>query len=202
MKPIFDYSIRLLYSNENCTFVYTFFGDPRINKDCVAIYECEGERAEYPAEITGLPVVEICKEDEKVAPHKCKIAIFPEGIKRIWPETFADSQILEEVVLPMSLEVMGIKSFAYCPNLKKITLPRKNLMAIPRAFQHSPNIEKICTCDTKEEYTLDRLISLFDTSVLAITDVETNNNKLGHNARKIYQDIKDWGWYDDVKELM
>ena len=56
----------------------------------------------------------------------------PHGLKKIAKGAFANNQILEEIYLPSTLEIVDDTSFEKCFNLKKIYVPDDNIEKIER----------------------------------------------------------------------
>ena len=47
----------------------------------------------------------------------------PDGVTALEEGCFSDNEIIEEVILPTSLEFISAGCFENCPNLKKIFIP-------------------------------------------------------------------------------
>ena len=81
----------------------------------------EDTTLEVPAEIDGIPVVDI-GENAFAGKELLEKIILPEGVAALGEAAFADCYSLEEVVIPASVAQVGQNPFAGCENLKKISL--------------------------------------------------------------------------------
>ncbi|MFI3253584.1 MAG: leucine-rich repeat protein [Eubacteriales bacterium] len=82
-----------------------------------------------------------------------KKLVLSEGIRYLDKETFCRSKTLEEVILPESLESMGIGCFQFCDSLKTIHIP-DNIKEIPKdcfsdctALENVSLSEGLCSID-------------------------------------------------------
>ena len=189
------------YSYKGCTFWYDDYVDILESRNIVSIYGCEGDVAEYPSTIEGYPVINICKREDAMNAHNCEVAIFPEGVTKIWQEAFRGSLRLKEVVVPKSIEFIAYQAFADCMNLTKVTLPWKKAMGIARAFQRSDNIQEIVMVGEREtSYTLDDALASLSACMNAVRSVESGH--ANQEEKDTYETIEKNGWMIDVKEMM
>ncbi|MCL2676021.1 MAG: leucine-rich repeat protein, partial [Firmicutes bacterium] len=86
-------------------------------------FEAMGERAFYAAEITG-------------------VLILPSSLKTIGRLAFSLC-LLEEIVLPDSVDTIGASVFAKMPNLKKINIPASLLQIAESAFSDCPALTSV-----------------------------------------------------------
>ena len=188
------------YLYKGCTFWYEDYVDILEDRTIVSIYGCEGDVAEYPATIEGYPVVNICKKEGAMNAHDCEVAIFPEGIKKIWQEAFQGSPRLKEVVIPSSIEFIAYQAFADCDNLIKATIPQKKMLGVPRAFQRSVNIHEIYIPELDKTTGMKEIIDILGGCVLTVQRVE--NGTADEDTKIAYEEIERQGWLTDVKEMM
>ena len=72
-----------------------------------------------------------------------KKIVISEGTKRIEIEQFKEYEIVEEIVLPDSIEVISAMAFTGCKSLKRINLPNNLSLLDPYAFEGCENLEEI-----------------------------------------------------------
>jgi len=110
-----------------------------------AIYGCDGgDVAVFPAIIDDVPVRHICTSEDFLGQgFTCREASLPEGVTMVRQQAFYSNRQLEEVILPHSMEVLGWRSFAFCPALKRIALPMRLLLHLIPACKGS-QVEESC----------------------------------------------------------
>ena len=72
----------------------------------------------------------------------CKKITLPEGLEWIFGGAFADSQQLEEINIPASVQAISKHAFAYCPNLTKVMMESSTAPTLTAgAFSNSPAVK-------------------------------------------------------------
>ena len=134
----------------------------------------------------------------------------PDGLKEIgisafsgnsgWNDTPSSAPVIEEVILPDTIEVIGASAFAYCEKLKKLRLPAK-LDVIPSALAHSCKalecLEMPAQCRVIEGDAFEGCVEL--TTIKMPADVETMGRRIFCGCEKLLGlnlpgSIRSFGW--------
>lgn len=137
-SPISDFSYELTDDNEGVK-ITSYKG---------------GRECRIPAEIEGMPVVELTKDmfhkgvfqdDQKVS-----VVVMPDTVKTIGEELFASAKYLKSVKLSSSLTVIPRNTFVWCEALETITIPESVTTIGEYAFRDS-GLKSIYIPDTVTE---------------------------------------------------
>lgn len=71
-----------------------------------------------------------------------------EPVTEISQYCFYENRKIEEIILPKSIEIIGMGAFNFCFSLKKIELPKGLIEMHARAFAHCSKLEEITLPDT------------------------------------------------------
>lgn len=94
------------------------------------------EEIEIPAEIDGLPVTDIGRNNgiffQKMSSKNLKSIIIPESVERILSLAFENCENLESVTILNSTINIGYAAFQNCKKLKSITIPENDKICIEK----------------------------------------------------------------------
>ena len=129
---------------------WTFFGTSFTGSLNLGNVQELGEYCFYLGNFTGPLTI---PEGVTTIPSNCFYACsfssisFPSTLKRIEQSAFgSNSSLLEPIVFPEGLIIIGLGAFGYCPNLPSVTFPSSLQSILSYAFQEDFNISRII-CD-------------------------------------------------------